>query len=662
MLKHLFFLLLFLPFSLFAEQWSVDSLQNRLSQTEGPEKIRTLRVLSEALENEGYEVAIEAAEAAVKLGRELNDVLELGLSLTNRGIIQDMFGRYGDAMDSFVEAKTLLEQKGSMSAQANNLYYLGMAYFHLGKNERALSLCEEALGMFRSVQDSAGLAENLNGIGLIYQTQEEYGKSSEVFFQALDYAATSKQSHILGNIGINFLKLNEFEQALSYFRECYQLEKAQQKKVDLAYTLNYLGGVHYQMLEFDSAVYYFRTAYENNLALNQLEQIQLSLGNLVRALVQLGRKEEVFETIDLLEKQEDKEREFEQVRESVKFEAFQLLGQIDSSNVYLRKTIDSARVHGKWTTVYANSLLLARNYFSQQQWEKCIEAMKLHIAMKDSVFSKERTEIIQKLSIEYETEKKEAEIERLQVAEANARFRTRAWIIGCVLIAILGLAFIWFQSVNNRKNREIKLERLRTEIASDLHDEMGSILTGISMQAQMMQFGSSQGVAPYQQKIINNSQKAIATMRDVIWSIDSRYDQIGGLVDRMKEHAFEMLNPVDIEWDFKVDSWDLDQPMSPDVRQNLYLIFKEAINNIVKHAPENRVNISLLQQKDNWSLMIHNWSEKTENPSPVGPSIVQSLGQGLKNMEMRARKIGADFRLVRESGFQLILNGKTFPA
>lgn len=662
MLKYLFFLILLSPLFLLAEQLSKDSLQNRLSQVEDLEQVRTLRALSEAIENEGYEAAMQVAQEAVDLAKKLGDERELGLSLNNKGILQDMFGRFKDATQSFIQAQDLLEIAGEVSEQANNIYYLGMAHHHLDKKDSAMVYCQKALAMFQSVNDSAGLSETLNGIGIIHQSLNEFEESLQVFFEALDYAKNSKQSHILGNIGISFLQIKEFDQALSYFRQCYEQEMAQQNMVDLGYTLNYLGSAHFYMQQYDSAAYYFRIAYENNLALNQLEQIQNSLGNLIRTLERLGQKQEAFDTIKLLEDLDYHEQDFSELKASIKFDAFIMLGQMDSANFYIQQSIDSALAKKIWTTAYANTSILARNYFEAKEWEKGLDAMTLHYQVKDSIFFRERTEIIQQLSIEYETEKKEAEIQRLQVAEANARFRIRAWIIGFILLLGLGIAFIWFQSVNNRKNREIKLERLRTEIASDLHDEMGSILTGISMQAQMMKYGSAEGAQVYQDKIISNSQKAIAAMRDVIWSIDSRYDQVGGLVDRMKEHAFEMLNPLDIQWDFQINSSNLDEAISPDVRQHLYLIFKEAINNIVKHAPENQVKISLYQQKENWSLNIHNWSEDLDLKPHTANNLVQSLGQGLKNMESRARKIGAEFQLIREAGFQLILHGKTFPA
>ncbi|MFK7973156.1 MAG: tetratricopeptide repeat protein [Bacteroidia bacterium] len=654
-MKNLLYLLFLIPAFLHSDDSIKDSLEQRLATTTGIEQIQTWRALSEALENDGYEASRGAAMKAVMLAKAIENTKETGLSLSNLAIIEDMFARYQAALRHFEEAHPLLKKAADPSEQATNRYNWGMAHYHLGDNATGLDFCNESLELYMSVQDSAGVAENLNGIGLILQAQGKFAESSKSYFKALNWAQESKKSNIIGNIGILLFHMGEVEKALEYFRQCYALEKAKNAKVDMGYTLTYLAGGHYQSLNFDSAEHYYRAAYSLNLENDHLEQIQSSLMGLFRSLVNQNKKEEVFETIRELEALNYKENTYRQVLENIKFESFQMLGQIDSANHYLKIARDSAIARKDWSAAVATSRALAGNYGRSQDWQKCAQAMRIYTTMKDSLFQSERTEVVQQLSVEYETEKKEAEIRRLRIEEDNARFRARSWTIGAILTALLAALLLGFQYINNRKNREIKMAHLRTQIASDLHEEMGSLLTGITMQAQMMQYVDNAESKVYQDKIIANSQTAIATMRDVIWSIDSHYDQMGGLVDRMKMHAAELLNPLQIQWEFNVENWNKDQVMSPVVRQNLYLIFKEAINNIAKHAPNDRVLITLKQQKDEWKIDIEN---RNEAKKPA--AIAMTQGNGLRNMEMRAKRIGASFRLLREQGFQLQVSGKAF--
>ncbi len=637
---------------------TVDSLRQVVEQSTGVERIESLRALSEALENESFEAAREASQEAVNLSRELENNHQLGLSLSNLAIQYDLFGRYSKALKAFREAASLLKQYGKADEIANNDIYMGMAFHHLGVADSSRIYCERGRDSFFELKDSLGYSESLNSLGLIQKESGEYTESTNSFYKALDWAPKNHKSHIVGNIGVLFFELQEGEKALDYFRQCYALELAKDARIDIGYTLGYLGAAHYSLRNADSALYYFRKAYEWNLEVGHREMIGSSLHGLLKVLKIQGKDDEVIKIIDDLTAMDNEDTAHKFWIPDAKWNAFEILGERDSTIKYLHITLDNSLKNGDWSNVLANSNHLSRNYAEAGDYKKSLEYFQLHARAKDSIFSTERTQIIQELNTEYETEKREAEILGLKKEKANERFRTNAWILGAILIGLIGAGLLLFQSVNARQKREIKLGNLRTQIASDLHDEMGSLLTGISMQAQMMQYSEGTSLDTYRDKIIDNSQTAIATMRDVIWSIDSRYDQLGGLIDRMKELAFELLNPLEIKWDFQVDGWDLEQAMSPDVRQNLYLIFKEAINNIVKHAPQDEVKISLHQRKDQWSLKVQNQSPSVPR-SETPLKTPKTLGQGLKNMEMRAKQIGAKLQLQQGSGFSMLVSGTT---
>ena len=102
----------------------------------------------------------------------------------------------------------------------------------------------------------------------------------------------------------------------------------------------------------------------------------------------------------------------------------------------------------------------------------------------------------------------------------------------------------------------------------------------------------------------------------------------------MREHAEAMLMPLGIEVEFDLSAAQQNQNIAPEIRQQLYLVFKEAINNIVKHAEATLVQVYYMQQGKKFRLRIEN-----NNDSKVDP--IHSTGQGLKNMHMRAAKINA---------------------
>ncbi|MEL7532811.1 MAG: tetratricopeptide repeat protein, partial [Bacteroidota bacterium] len=250
-----------LPLLCWAESDPVDSLRQVVSKTTGVERIESLRALSEVLENESYEAAREAAQEAVNLARELEDQRQLGLSLSNLAIIQDIFSRYSQALVAFREAAVLLADKGKADEIANNDIYMGMTYHHMGQADSALKYCSRGSESFFHLKDSLGYSESLNNLALIQKEAGEYTESSTHFFKALDWAPKNHKSHIVGNIGILFLELQEGEKALDYFHQCYALERAKNSRVDIGYTLGYLGGAHYMLRNADSALYYFQMAH-----------------------------------------------------------------------------------------------------------------------------------------------------------------------------------------------------------------------------------------------------------------------------------------------------------------------------------------------------------------------------------------------------------------
>jgi len=210
------------------------------------------------------------------------------------------------------------------------------------------------------------------------------------------------------------------------------------------------------------------------------------------------------------------------------------------------------------------------------------------------------------------------------------------WFYLCMSIGVVLLIVLYFRW--RLKNLQ-RLQKLRTQIASNLHDEVGSLLTSIIISTDSARYGSDNidEKNAKLEKVASLSRNATNTMSDVLWSIDSRNDYAGNLTDRMREHAEAMLLPLDIDLEFDFTETRQEQNIKPDTRQNLYLIFKEAINNIVKHSKANTVNVSYKQLGSQFEMTIRN-----NNPGGVDSSIHQ--GQGLKNMEMRAKKIGATLR------------------
>jgi len=186
----------------------------------------------------------------------------------------------------------------------------------------------------------------------------------------------------------------------------------------------------------------------------------------------------------------------------------------------------------------------------------------------------------------------------------------------------------------------LKLQTLRNRIASDLHDDVGSTLSSIAIFSELAKQQSKE-VVPMLESIGDSSRKMLESMADIVWTINPENDNFEKIILRMRSFAYELLGAKKIDFEFNADDSVAKMKLPMDVRKNLYLIFKEAINNMVKYAGADRAFFSISGTKNNLTMLIRDNGKGFD----VNKS---SEGNGLKNMKKRAQEIGA--KLLIESG------------
>jgi signal transduction histidine kinase/ligand-binding sensor domain-containing protein len=219
------------------------------------------------------------------------------------------------------------------------------------------------------------------------------------------------------------------------------------------------------------------------------------------------------------------------------------------------------------------------------------------------------------------------------------------WFIALVILLNIALVYALFKW---RLKQLVALERLRTKISSDLHDDVGSLLSGLAMQTELMELNASEEDKSKLQKIAGISRNAISQMRDLVWSIDSRRTTSNDLIERMHELAEELLLPRDIS--FHIDSESIDQrnkKLAPQIKQNLFLIYKEAITNLLKHSDASHLQVTISNQAKECLFKIKDNGTTKETYT--------STGLGLANMKLRAEAIGGTVSFETMNGFMIIL-------
>ena len=125
---------------------------------------------------------------------------------------------------------------------------------------------------------------------------------------------------------------------------------------------------------------------------------------------------------------------------------------------------------------------------------------------------------------------------------------------------------------------------MRIRLASDLHDDVGGILTKVAMQSEILEDEVSLEHKNTLNSISKSCRAAMASMRDMVWSIDARNANFESLFDKMSEYGHQMLDAAGLNYTINFDNSLNSIALSPIQKQEIYYIYKEAINNVVKHS------------------------------------------------------------------------------
>jgi signal transduction histidine kinase/ligand-binding sensor domain-containing protein len=228
-------------------------------------------------------------------------------------------------------------------------------------------------------------------------------------------------------------------------------------------------------------------------------------------------------------------------------------------------------------------------------------------------------------------------------------FYKRSWFI--FLCVTVGLFIVYAVRIQRLKQR-YKIEKLRLNIARDLHDDVGSTLGSINILSKTATRKLSRQVLqeemkPIFEKIGQSAENTLDAMDDIVWSINPDKDKLEDLIIRMREFAIPLFEARNIQSDF-VTEGNREQVLSMDFRRNVFLIYKEVIHNILKHAEAQHVRIK-----------IHSGQYFEMNIKDDGKGFVAAPTQrnGLKNMQGRAKEIRGEIKInSSEKGTEVVFS------
>lgn len=217
------------------------------------------------------------------------------------------------------------------------------------------------------------------------------------------------------------------------------------------------------------------------------------------------------------------------------------------------------------------------------------------------------------------------------------------------------------EQFQENERRQQKLQQIRDEIARDLHDELGADLGGIGMLAQAASRQLTTQPDTARTTLLTISQAArrvIATMREIIWNLNSAHDTLQNVAARFDETAHTLLEPQGIVLRLELPPGWTDTPLPTEYRRDLFLLFKEALHNLVRHSGATEAFISLSIQpvsatESVITLLIQ------DNGCGFSPNTIGLGGNGLRSMRQRTAALGGTLVINGSpgTGTTLVFNG-----
>ena len=555
---------------------------------------------------------------------------KLGVSNTCRNIAIYYFGKakYHDAIQyanwGLANGDSVKEPVRYMSLLNN----IGTCNSNLGKYNEASIYLLRALRIAEAVYDTFRVAAICNNVSQLYNRIGDSGKAKEYVFKSIRYLSrfdTLSLKNPYSNLGYIYLEVeSKYDSALYYYKKAVVLCEAAGDLVLLGKSCANIASTYRKMGNRDSAMVYLNKSLEAAYKTNNHEVI-------VGALIIVAG--------DLIEKGRSTGNRSYFAEALIKLKESLQHVELGESHEARLKTYQYLSFLYNETGDYKNAYLYNVKFAST----------------KDSALDEEIINNTAKLEAKYQAEKSDKEIaeNKIQLQQRDLEI-TKKTAANKLLIAGIGSLVILFlfgtitvvqrQKLAKRQKEFEKhkaIEQTRATIASDLHDDIGSTLSSVQfMSSFAMQAidNSSPDAKQWVQKIETNTGDLLQSIRDIVWTLNPANDNAADIILRMKHFATEILEPKNIQFTFNVTP-EAEQYLDAMIaKRNVYLIYKEVLNNAAKYADAAQVSISLEMHNEKLKLVI----------ADIGKGFdVTALasGSGLKNIKKRAENINGELTI-----------------
>ena len=547
-------------------------------------------------------------------------------------------------------AKQLFEVNGNELDLAKTYRLIGMDYTFLENYPEAIKYLYQSLKIYEEKKNEEGLAylqENLSGCySDLGRTEEALGLSIKAFAYWKKKGEKYKVAQICNDIGNEYVELGDYNRALKYHdtalhitRELVDkgpvwglaytygsLAKALEKKGNFERTNN----THLADSSYKAALEYYLLTLREWQKIDKNESFGMSaaaIGGIYINIATLNYK----------------------------------TGKIATAKTYLNKGMQISIREKSKSSVMEGYLLMSVIDSLEGNYLEAYIHFKLYKNYQDSILNSENFKNIELYKNRYLFDKKEKELQLLAtenklnnaIAEKQRQGKIFAYGIIATVLLLGGFGFYRYRRYS-RLRSEQKILRERLLISQDLHDNIGSTLSSISVYSQVAQIKSDENkkeeLNEVLKKISITSGDMMAEMNDTVWAINPHNDSMEKIIQRMESFAKPLLATQNISLRLNCEPAVLTTHLDMDKRKNFYLIFKEAINNAFKYAGCSELIAEITTNNRQLILTLKDNGVGFDMKREMVENKLTLSGNGLRNMRMRAEEMNGELHLSSSPG------------
>jgi two-component system, NarL family, sensor histidine kinase UhpB len=562
-----------------------------------------------------------------------------GTALNNLAVVEENKGNVPKALDLYTQSLQIFEKKEDITGQAMVVNNLGYVYRYQGNFTRALEFYERSLTLRKLSKDLKGEAIAITNIGIVVYAMGDIKGALNHYHDALkiykQIGDKRGEGRILNNISGVYYSQGELNIAISHQQQSLKIAEEMGDIVSQMTVLNNLSSIYLDLKKISESL---KTS-EKSLVIATSLKDKINIGKI---LAIRGRAYDL--SGDLQHAMADTQKAIDIYTELTNYplmasafnqmaELIEKSGDINKAHSYFQKSLTISQKINAPKFIRDAAKNLARLYKTQNKSREAFAMYELYIAMRDSLNNEGIRKDALKTQYKYEYALK-AKADSIQIEEQKKVFHAqlsvektqRYGLIGGIVLLLIIAGFAFSQFKVRKRLEELKL---RNQIASDLHDDVGSAISSISLFAGMARMKQGKAADELVEKIEETSRETMNNMSDIVWSIEPANDSFENVIKKMKHFGQQITNSLNMTFEFSCEP--AIQRLSLDMlqRKNIYLIYKEAINNACKHSKGSLIKTILRKQDGNLNMTI--------SDNGVGFDLNQDgLGHGIANLETRA--------------------------